>query len=91
MAAIKMKVSLTDREPITVKVPPLALIEAEEQFATTFVKMFSDLSLGQLSWLAWKSMLLTGHDVKTFDLFKKDLAEIPELVSTEDEAPLLGA
>jgi hypothetical protein len=53
--------------------------------------MFSDLSLGQLSWLAWKSMLLTGHDVKTFDLFKKDLAEIPELVSTEDEAPLSGA
>lgn len=91
MAVIKMKVSLKGRDPVTVTVPPAALIDAEEQFATTFVKMFNDLSLSQLSWLAWKSMLISGHEVKTFDQFKKDLVAIPELVSREDEAPLSEA
>ena len=91
MATIRMKVSLKDREPVTVPVPPAVLIEAEEHFATTFVKMFNDLSLGQMSWIAWKSMLSAGHEVKTFDGFKKDMADIPEVVSKEDEGPLSEA
>jgi len=91
MAVIRMKVTLKDREPVTVPVPPVVLIDAEEHFATTFVRMFNDMSLGQMSWIAWKAMLAAGQEVKTFDGFKKDMADIPEVVSREDEAPLSEA
>jgi len=91
MAVMQVKVSLKNREPVVVPITPWVLIEAEEHFGSTMVTMFSDMSARRLTWLAWKAMLVDGQEVKTFEPFAKDLAELPELVSQEDEAPLSAA
>lgn len=93
MAVMKMKVSLADREPVTVNITPKVIVDAEEHFGLTMTKMFSadGVSMKQLTWLAWKALLVGGVEVKTYDGFLKDLLETPEIVSQEDEAPLSAA
>lgn len=91
MAVMKIKVTLEGREPVIVPVTPKAIVDAEEHFGTTMVQMFGDLSMKRLTWLAWKSMLTSGQDVKTYEPFLKDLVEVPEIVSQEDDAPLSEA
>ena len=91
MAVMKMKVSLANREPVVVPVTPKVIVDAEENFGTSMVAMFSDMSMKRITWLAWKSMLVNGQEVKTYEPFLADLAEMPEIISQEDEAPLSEA
>lgn len=91
MAVMKMKVSLKDREPVTVDITPRVIVDAEEHFGTSMVQMFQDLSMKRLTWLAWKAMLTSGLEVKTYEPFVNELLEVPEVVSKEDEGPLSEA
>lgn len=91
MAVMKMKVSLVGKEPVTVDVTPKVIVDAEEFFGLSMVEMFNDLSMKRLTWLAWKALLVSGAEVKTYEPFLSDLTEVPEVVSTEDAAGPLSA
>jgi hypothetical protein len=91
MAAMRMKVALKGREPVVVNITPRVIVDAEEHFGASMVQMFGDLSMKRITWLAWKAMLVSGAEVKTYDPFVNDLVEMPEIVSEEDDGPLSEA
>lgn len=91
MATMKLTVTPVGKAPITVGVGPKVMVECERHFGKPFSQLFSgdNLSYESLAWAAWKAMLISGQDVKTFDLWLDDVEDIA--AAEDDEAPLSGA
>jgi hypothetical protein len=84
MSQMKLTVIPNDGPPVTVPIKPKVMIECERHFKKPFSQLFSGetLSYESLAWAAWKSMLASGHDVKTFELW---LDDIDDITAAEDE------
>jgi hypothetical protein len=91
MAQMKLTVTPIDGDPVTVGVGPKVIVECERHFKQPFSKLFSGdtLSYESLAWAAWKSMMVKGMDVKTFDLWLDGVEDIT--AAEDDQLPLSAA
>ncbi len=86
MAVMKLKVTMTDGDPVVVAVTPKVIVAAERHFKKSMGQLFDQASVTYeaLAWSAWEAMRFSGHEVKTFDLWLDGVAEI----GSEDEGSL---
>ncbi len=85
MALMRMKVTMADAEPVSVKVTPKVIVAAERHFKKGMGELFANASYEALAWVAWQAMQANGHVVKTFDLWLDGVDEI----TAEDSGPLV--
>lgn len=91
MATMKLTVTPVGKSPVTVGIGPKVMVECERHFNKPFSQLFSgdQLSYESLAWAAWKAMLGSGHEVKTFDLWLDDIEDIS--AAEDDSSPLSAA
>lgn len=85
MAVMTLEVVRQGADPIQVRITPKVIVQAERQFKMGMSRLFgSDASLEHMTWCAWKGMQLSGHEVKTYDLWLDDIDDVR--VADEDDA-----
>ena len=91
MAQMKLTITPTGKDPVTVPVGPKVIVECERHFNKPMGQLFNgeNLSYESLAYAGWKAMMLSGYEVKTFDLWLDVIEDIS--AAEEDEAPLLEA
>ena len=88
MAVMTLEVIRQGADPVTVKVTPKVIVQAERQFKMGVARLFgADASMEHMTWCAWKGMQLAGLDVKTFDLWLDDIEEV-NVADEVDTLPL---
>jgi hypothetical protein len=86
MALMQLKVTLDGGDVVAVKVTPKAVVAAERHFKKGMGDLFGQsVTYEALAWVAWQAMQLSGHVVKTFDLW---LDGVEAIEAVDDAAPL---
>jgi len=88
MSMMKLRVTPTEGDPVSVPVTPKVIVAAERHFGKGMGQLFSSegVTFEALAWSAWQAMLVAGHQVKTFDLWLDGVASID--AEEQDAAPL---
>lgn len=85
MSMMKLRVTRFEGDPVEVPVTPKVIVAAERHFKKGMGQLFSpeQVTFEALAWSAWQAMLVSGHEVKTFDLWLDGVSSIDPV---EDEA-----
>jgi hypothetical protein len=88
MALMRLTVTPTKGDQVSVTVTPKVIVEAERHFKMGMGKLFgAESSMEHMTWVAWKAMQLSGYEVKTFDLWLDGIEQVD--VGEVEAAPLL--
>lgn len=88
MAVMTLEVIRPGVDPVQVRITPKVIVQAERQFKMGMSRLFgADASMEHMTWCAWKGMQLSGHEVKTFDLWLDDVEEV-RVTEDDDTLPL---
>jgi len=89
MAMMQLEVTFVTGDPVVVNITPKVIVDAERHFKMGMSKLFGEnSSMEHMTWLAWKGMLVGGYEVKTYELWLDNVANVGAASTQEAGLPL---